>query len=242
MKILEKIRLAHRAHTYKTRYDRGGIKYAFQSIQKNDTVMDIGSHKGGYLYYFQQLVGNNGKVFAFEPQTILHTYLAHIKQLFRWSNVTLEHLALSDSQGTVTLYVPCNKHGVSSPGASIICNPKRPDINITEEIQTNTVDNYCALHNIKPSFLKIDVEGNELHIFKGGEQTLKKYKPKLLFECEAQHIGRDQVMETFNYLEQLGYKGQFIFGDKFLPLSDFSFDEYQNLNNKSKYCNNFIFE
>ncbi len=242
MRILEKIKLAHRAYTYKTRYDIGGIKFALASVKKYDTVMDIGSHKAGYLYYFQQLVGAQGKVYAFEPQTVLFQYLTKIRNLFGWDNVTVEHLALSDQQGNVTLYVPCNKHGDSSPGATIVNNLDRKDISITQEIGTNTLDLYCKAHNLTPNFLKIDVEGNELKVFKGGVDTLKKHKPKILFECEAQHVGREQVLETFKYLEDLGYTGRFILGDKFLPLLEFTFEKYQDLNKKDTYCNNFIFE
>ena len=92
-----------------------------------------------------------------------------------------------------------------------------------------------------PDFLKIDVEGNELPIFMGGAEILKKYKPKIFVECEARHVGRERVLETFSYLQNLGYKGSFIKDTDFLPLTDFDIDLHQNLGLKP-YCNNFIFE
>jgi len=111
----------------------------------------------------------------------------------------------------------------------------------TEEVQTETLDSYCKKHNIKPDFLKIDVEGNELNVFIGGIETLKKYRPKILFECEERHVGKEKVLKTFSFLEKMGYKGQFIAGDKILPLSIFDFAIHQNREIKP-YCNNFIFE
>ena len=81
-----------------------------------------------------------------------------------------------------------------------------------------------------------------MQIFKGGMNTLKKYKPKILVEIEALHIGQEKAIETFTFLESMGYKGYVIHGLLHIPLSDFSFDKYQNRNDITNYCNNFIFE
>ena len=107
---------------------------------------------------------------------------------------------------------------------------------------TDTLDLYCKQHNIKPDFLKIDVEGNELKVFQGGVDTLKKYKPKILVEIEAKHVGQERVLETFEFLKAFGYHGHIIHGLIRQPLADFRFDKYQNINDRKNYCNNFIFE
>jgi hypothetical protein len=90
--------------------------------------------------------------------------------------------------------------------------------------------------------LKIDVEGNELRVFRGGINTLKTYKPKILVEIESRHIGKEKVLATFQYLEELGYSGSFVFKANRLPLAAFEFDKHQNAEKASTYCNNFIFE
>ena len=188
-------------------------------------------------------VGHQGKVFAFEPQSNLYEYIRKIVSLFKWNNVKIEHLALSDAAGSTTLYIPTNKVSKgSSPGATIVEHKERNDFGATEEVKTETLDSYCNRHNIKPGFLKIDVEGNELRIFKGGTDVLKKYKPKVLVEIEARHIGQEKVLETFGFMQSLGYTGQFIHGLEILPLTEFDFSKYQDLNNMANYCNNFIFE
>ena len=116
------------------------------------------------------------------------------------------------------------------------------DVRATEEVETETLDAYCKRKNIQPNFLKIDVEGNELRIFKGGVQTLQQYKPKIMVEIEARHVGREQVAETFNFLQQLGYTAHFISGIQRIPLQDFNFDIHQNMADMKNYCNNFTFE
>jgi len=188
-------------------------------------------------------VGRQGKVFAFEPQSALYRYIQKLKALLRWDNVTVEHLALSDTAGSVKLYIPTNKVSKgSSPGATIVEQKDRENAGITETVMTATLDTYCDQRQLAPVFLKIDVEGNELRIFRGGEKTLKKYKPRVLVEIEARHVGQEKVLETVEFMESLGYKGYFIHGLQRIPVQAFRFDKHQNTGDMKNYCNNFIFE
>jgi FkbM family methyltransferase len=243
MKILELFRLWHRANRYRIIQDRGGISYVLSAVAEGDIVMDIGAHKAGFLYFFRKQVGKTGKIYAFEPQTRLYNYIKRIKELFKWGNVTVEHLALSNITGTATLYIPSeNGNKGNSPGATIVENNDKTGFLAVETVNTETLDSYCTLNKINPSFLKIDVEGNELKIFKGGAETLKKNKPAIYAEIEAKVVGRKRVLETFRFLESLGYTGSFVHGFERIPLSSFTFEKYQDLDNKKDYCNNFIFE
>jgi len=243
MKLIESIKLRLRANKYKNKDDIGGIAYINSTIKKGQTVLDIGAHKAGYLYFMLKQVGDKGKVFAFEPQSYLYQYIKKIKGLFNWDNVTIEHLALSDSDGTATLYIPTNKVSKgSAPGATIVEHKNNSRFGTTENVSTETLDSYCNRHNIKPEFLKIDVEGNELRIFQGGVDTLTKYKPKIVVAIEALHVGQEKVLETFKFMESLGYSGHILHGLERIPLTNFTFDKYQNTNNKKNYCNNFTFE
>jgi len=231
MKLIERIRLAYRAGKYKNKNDKGGIAYLLSAIKEGDTVLDIGAHKAGYLYFMIKKTSSKGKIFAFEPQIALYQYIVKLKGLFNWTNLTIEHLALSDKAGRA-----------SSPGASILKLEYPGGVGSTEEVDSETLDSYCTRHRITPVFLKIDVEGNELRIFEGGINTLRKCKPKILVEIEARHVGRDQVFQTIEFLQKLGYQGFFIQGKNRLPISSFNLDQHQNPANLERYCNNFIFE
>lgn len=243
MIIIEKLQLKYRAWLYKNKYDRGGIAYILDVVKKDQTALDIGAHKAGYLYYMQQKVTDTGKIFAFEPQSLLYNYILKIKKIFKWQNLQVAHLALSDTAGKVTLYIPSHKKmNSSSPGATIVAEVATDAVRAIEEVDTETLDSFCNRNNITPHFLKIDVEGNELRIFKGAVQTLKTYKPKIMVEIEARHVGASQVMETIKFLQQLGYTAQFIHGLQRKPLNEFSFEIHQNQGDQQNYCNNFIFE
>jgi precorrin-6B methylase 2 len=75
MKLIEGIKLKLRANKYKNENDIGGIAYINAVITKGQTVFDIGAHKAGYLYFMLKQVGDNGKVYAFEPQSNLYQYI-----------------------------------------------------------------------------------------------------------------------------------------------------------------------
>lgn len=243
MKLLESIKLKMRANKYKKKDDPGGIAYIINTVTNGQTVFDIGAHKAGYLYFFLQQAGINGKIYAFEPQSNLYNYIVNCKKIFGWKNVVVEQLALSDSDSSTTLYIPVNKVSKgSAPGATIVSPGEQLFNGITETVKTQTLDNYCKINNIQPDFLKIDVEGNELKIFNGATEILKKYKPKIIVEIETRHVGKQKVRETFDFLKSMGYNGRFIKGQTFLALDFFDFDKYQSLDDKANYCNNFIFE
>ena len=243
MKLLEYLKHRCRAGRYKNKNYRGGIAYIKSAIKEGQTVFDIVSHKAAYIYFMRRKMWDKGKIVAFEQQENLYLYISKINKLFRWNNVTVEHLALSDSEGETTLFIPANKVSkASSPGATIVKSKFNSTQYTTESVSTETLDSYCKRNLFFPDFLKIDVEGNELKVLQGGIETLKKCKPNILIEIEARHVGQNTVLETFKFLESLGYMGYLLHGMEQIPLPDFSFDKYQNLNDRKNYCNNFVFE
>jgi hypothetical protein len=91
------------------------------------------------------------------------------------------------------------------------------------------------------SFLKCDVEGHELNVFRGAEQLLRRDRPVLLFECEQRHHGGRPISEVFTYLEGLGYSGRFFDGLRLAPLAEFDPRRHQASPDAPGYCNNFVF-
>ncbi|MEN9686047.1 MAG: hypothetical protein RLZZ28_1833 [Bacteroidota bacterium] len=239
---LEKSKLIHRASKYEWKDDIGGIAYLKKSIQRGDTVLDIGAHKAGYLYHLQKLAGKSGTVIAFEPQSVLFHYLTSLQQIFAWQNVLLESKAVSNKAGMALLGIPYNNGADSSPCATIYDTHMKFPFSRYERVSTTTIDGYCSQNSLSPALLKIDVEGNELAVFQGAIGILKKNRPKLLFECEQRFIGHARMLETFSFLRDLGYHGYYICKDKLFPLAGFSAAIHQAKPGSKYYCNNFVFE
>ena len=190
MKITEKLNLFFRACRYRYKHDPGGILFIQASVKPGHTVLDIGSHKAGYLYFMARHAVPGGKVIAFEPQVELYHYLLRIKSLFKWGHVSVENIAISDDNGTATLFVPQNKRKKDSscPGATI-AKPSHPSEYVSAaNVVTETLDSYCSRMKISPDFIKIDVEGNELNVLRGGITILKSCSPKIHIEIDRKSV------------------------------------------------------
>jgi len=239
-----KARLAYRYRAFRYRYkiDKKEIAYVLQSLNPGEVAVDVGAHKGGYLYWMLQRVGMTGHCYAFEPQPVLHRYLQALKQQYAYDNLTVEGLALSSQLGAAQLHIPPVSAG-ASPGASL----QSLDTTKTIDTQCTTLDTYFFKRRIQPRLIKIDVEGHEAEVIRGGLQLLASCKPKIIMECEQRHLQEGTMQQVFDLLLQLNYSGFFWDGEKRLPLINFSTDQYQSIGEgrfweAPGYVNNFFFE
>lgn len=147
-------------------------------VRPGTIVYDIGAHFGFYTVLLSELVGPAGRVLAFEPNTELLPSLR--RSLEPKINVTLFELALSDTNGTTELFVPEDASmasirnwtlGVGGDVHKLSCELRRLDDLIVDEGLPF------------PDFIKCDVEGAELSIFKGATTIFdKKDAPVVMFE------------------------------------------------------------
>ncbi|MBA2746049.1 MAG: FkbM family methyltransferase, partial [Flavisolibacter sp.] len=193
-KWIDLLKLLFRAGKYRFVQDRPEFRFMMQKIRKGAVVIDIGAHKGGYSFWMKEAIGKEGKLIAFEPQE--KGYLI-LKDLFKQSNVTLENMAVSDTEETRTLYIQPQQNIVSYE-ASLENKYEDPD---QAFVRTTTIDRYCSKHNIIPGFIKIDVEGHELQVIQGARDTLTTHHPGLLVEAEARHIGEEKLSALFKLLQ-----------------------------------------
>jgi FkbM family methyltransferase len=236
---MKKIRLIYRALRFRYKYDIDEIAFLLKTIKKGDTVIDIGGYKGVYTYWMAGAVGRQGRVHTFEPQPELANYLIDMKDMMKWDWVTINNMGLSSTKGTATLNVPGIK---PSPRATLEPNLIKDDI-VIHTVKIDTLDNYYFGIGDKISFIKCDVEGHELDVFKGGEGILKRDKPILMFECEGAHRANGSIDEVFSYLEGfLGYRGSFFLNGTLHDIKEFVPDKYQKNADSTLYINNFIFK
>ena len=206
--------------------------------------MDIGCHKGGYLYWMQKKVGKSGKVYAFEPQPKLFAYLQEIATLRNYQNVIIENKGLSSQEETATLLIPNTSKG-TSPGARVSTSGNPENLH-TATVELVTLDEYFLSRNIHPTLLKIDVEGHEKKVLLGGLELLKSIRPKLVMECENRHLQEGDIFDVFEVLLNIGYRGYFFEGNRQQPLSAFQLEVHQNESGEEfwhnkHYVNNFVF-
>jgi hypothetical protein len=92
------------------------------------------------------------------------------------------------------------------------------------------------------AFAKIDVEGHEEAVLRGGLATLTREMPNLMIEIEERHApGSLQRVPAF--LREIGYHGYFLKGADMISIERFDAHRDQVLGNASAggYINNFLF-
>ena len=151
---------------WKKEWESSKLKIFQKYIKSGDIVADIGANIGYYTLLFSRIV-NDGKVYAFEPETANFDLLNRNIEENNIENVNTSKLAISDKPKNVKLYFGEKTHG----GGSIIGYQKEYG---SEIINTTTLDDFFKGKNI--DFLKLDVEGSEFNILKSGKETLKKVR------------------------------------------------------------------
>lgn len=207
-------------------------------LRPGDVAIDVGAYKGGYTYWMRHSVGESGLVVCFEPQPSLAAYLRRCVRAFGWTNVGVEELALSSTEGGGMLYVP---NGKPSPGASLV-GASLPSGSQGYPVRTGTLDRALESQprNAPVRLIKCDVEGHELDVFLGARQTLETDRPFILFECEARHLAKGCMADVFGHLQSLGYSGSFFWGRERIDVSAFDVDRHQ-VQGRRPYGNNFVF-
>ena len=242
---LQRLRYLWRAYHYRRRVNRQELEFLSGRLQPGETAIDIGAHKGGFLYWLRHYAGAAGRVYAFEPQPPLAQYLKEIVAMQGWENVVVEPAGLSSSNGTMELFVPAPA-GEPSPGATLSpVDPSAPHHGVS--VPVVTLDDYLARHGSpRVAFIKCDCEGHEMEVFRGAERMLRQDHPVLLFECEQRHLPKSSPAVVFDYLRGLGYAGWFFGATGLAPVSEFRTEVHQPVRpgrywDAKDYYNNFAF-
>jgi FkbM family methyltransferase len=180
------------------------------------TGIDVGAKVGMYTY---RLLTRCSDVIAFEPVPLFSRML---ERVFARSRCRVEPYALSNGGGDAILRMPYRANGGPELGRSTIepANPlAHPGIDhfVALRVETRRLDDY-ALQNV--GFVKIDVEGHEVAVLDGAEETLRVSRPNMLIECNDDH----QPNGTANlarWLSAHDYTGDFAVGPQLLPIERF---------------------
>lgn len=172
------------------------IKFLRRVLKPGDHVVDIGANCGVYSLSMAKTVGPTGHVWAFEPTLSTANLLAEGIVANGFSQVTLERSALSNVSGTAQLSL--RRH---PEGNSLAHDPQSTSPGETVSVVTLDV---CLeswrWRNI--DFIKIDAEGEEANILKGGKRFFAELSPLVQYEVrEGSHLN----IELVTAFAALGY-------------------------------------
>jgi FkbM family methyltransferase len=158
-------------------YEQEDSEMLYKLVNDGDTIFDIGANIGWYSNHLARKLPKSS-IYSFEPIPETFAQLKRNTELNDSKNITLNNFAFADEKKTLTFYYSPKVTGAASSQ------------NITEsadmtrlECQANTIDSFVKEKNIsKIDFVKCDVEGAELFVYKGGAEMFSKMKPAIFTE------------------------------------------------------------
>lgn len=142
-------------------------------------ILDIGANIGYTAWVFAQAITPGAKIYAFEPD---QSTFELFKEVIRWRRLeeTIEplNMAVGSSEGHLEFWH--NKdHSADHRVVTEEFRKVRPNEDQFSSVAVTTVDQFVAARKIKRlSFIKIDVQGYEVAVCQGMNETLQRF-PKM---------------------------------------------------------------
>ena len=139
-------------------------------------MVDVGAHVGYFSLLAASLVGESGRIFAFEPEPENYQILIGNIERNGYETIVVEQKAISQSLGEVQLFIS----GLDNGSHSIYQNKKRRTTGFVT-VPTITLDSFIELHGSPDlDLIKIDVEGAEIDVINGMQRILERLRPPAL--------------------------------------------------------------
>lgn len=211
------------------------IKFLIRNLKVNDVFYDVGASYGFYSVLADFLL-EKGEIHAFEPHRQIFQLLK--SNLNTSLNKSLaNHSVLGNTLGKVGFY-EAKMGGKRILTSTISADAIMIDVNNYQFININslTLDEYCSNY-ASPSFIKLDAEGAETDIIKGGWETIKKHHPVISLEVWTKKIKKHKLsLNAVRLLYQLGYQSYWLDFHGFIkPII------MENLGSFTWYADNYIF-
>jgi FkbM family methyltransferase len=161
-----------------------------QNVKPGDVVYDIGAHVGYFSVLASKLVGTSGSVASFEPLPINVNFLRRHLSANHCKNVSVFTSCVGESRGQLLF------DDSRGTGTGRISERGRRRVDVV-----NLDDLFTAGRLPAPTFIKINAEGSELQVLKGGAKVIADHKPFLLITLH------DNLMQQcIDWLQGKGYE------------------------------------
>jgi FkbM family methyltransferase len=204
-------------------FEPGTAKTLQELVKPGDVVLDIGANIGAHTLRLAQSVGPGGKVYAFEPADFAFAKLKRNLALnpeleSRTSPQQLLLVAMLSQKVEQEIYASWPLETVDS------VHPKhRGRLVSTTQAIVETLDGFARRHGIaRLDLIKMDVDGHELPVLRGGMETLLRFHPVLVMEMSPYvHFEQHNSFADFvELLKNAGYSLRNADNGKAVPLND----------------------
>ena len=191
--------------------ERAELTFYISYLRPGMTVFDAGAHIGLMTLLFAKLIGNEGRLHAFEPGSEAFRRLENICLTAGHSNISLNHMALAEEEGIRDIFIYGSQY---LSWSSLVERPlQKYNIDLkpegTEKVAATTIDSYCRRNRIDViDLLKIDVEGAEYQVLLGANKMLQEKRIRCcMFEYgQTTYDTGNDPKQIESYLNIFGYE------------------------------------
>ena len=189
--------------------DEPELKVVKHLVKHGDTVVDVGANVGPLSFALAKRVVPDGRVYSFEPGSFLFRRLVNNINLNPGYEKVVKPYELGISAKKETRQ--WNEDSKNRGNAGFLF--QQP--NQQESTELTTLDDFVEEQSITSlHFIKIDVEGMEYEVIKGGLRTIEKHKPILYYETGLYEKGfwaetlrgEKGILAIERLIEGLGYR------------------------------------
>ena len=179
-----------------------GFRDCVEACRGRRCVLDVGAHIGLVTLPMSSVIAPDGKVFAFEPaEANRRLPESHIACNGFDNVVVCPDLVGGEARENVRFFEQAEPSGMCA---------RLPDKdgNYAETRRRQvTLDDYCTHHDISPEVIKIDVEGAEIDVLRGGAHTLARSGPLIYLSVHPAHLERmgESVEALQSLIDEVGY-------------------------------------
>lgn len=186
------------------RFEDEEVRALTAHVRPDDLVVDVGANQGVYTVLLAKACPR-GRVIAFEPLPSNRGLIARNLELNGITNAETRPEVLSDRPGTVAFSVAADSGFSGLRGTG-----RKPEETVLQ-VSATTLDEAFGGKSRAPDVIKIDVEGAELAVLRGGHDLLHDpdRRPRaLLVELNAtnQAVYDQAPDEVVRLLRQAGYR------------------------------------
>ncbi|MER3430247.1 MAG: hypothetical protein C4324_04245 [Blastocatellia bacterium] len=161
------------------------------TVKAGNTVLDIGANVRLYSILASRRAGPSGRVYAFEPAPRNIQFLNRHIKLNRAENVFVVEAACGRQVGEADFF----------PGPNSAMGSLQKVGGDKFRVTAITIDQFVLAEKISPDVIKIDVEGAELDVIYGAENTLSRSRPVIFLSTHSPGLRR----ECLERLAEFGY-------------------------------------
>lgn len=190
---------------FPSNYEEDNFRFMKSCCPQGATILDIGAHIGLFAATAASSIGEQGRVYAFEPAPATLPVLEQTIRINRLANrICIVNHAMGAEKGDITFFVSDNEADNSN---SLVAYKKDRKLNGVK-VTMNTIDNFAASMYLSTiDFIKIDVEGAEYDTLRGGMHVLSTYRPCCILAIHPEPIAAkgDRLEDIYDLLVSLNY-------------------------------------